>query len=145
MICVLPGQAYRLGDGRVMYGWLTTTEEQPQICTYWLSEYNWLSFQMTTGTEAGTWFANVLVVIHANLLNANTLFSCLSRALCIILFTAWKSTEDSILRLAFWGLMQSTEKSWGVRFTQDDEYQASFYMRQLLGLSLQSLGRHRPI
>lgn len=40
MICVLPGQAYRLGDGRVMYGWLTTTEEQPQICTYWLSEYN---------------------------------------------------------------------------------------------------------
>lgn len=25
MICLAPGQAYRLGDGRVMYGWLTAT------------------------------------------------------------------------------------------------------------------------
>ena len=38
MIYVLPEEAYRSGTGS--YVWLTTTEEQTQISTYWLSEYN---------------------------------------------------------------------------------------------------------
>lgn len=52
---------------------------------------------MNSGTEAGNSFANVLLVMHENLQNANTLFSLLSG----VLFASFYSQAENLLKIWF--------------------------------------------